>query len=311
MRTAAAGPAPAATGADQQLSRQYPKYYVVKGHVAEMLARLAPGEPLPPERSLAERFSTSRTTIRQALRELTIEGRLVRMHRRGTFAALPKMAQPLLLTSYTEDMRRRGLAPRSRLLSAGYVSADEELTWRLEVRPRARVLRIERLRIAGEEPMAIETTHLDASRFPGLAKRLGDSVSLYALLASEYGVHLAQAEETIETVPAPPKEAELLETTVGYPMLLLSRHSRDASGRPVEFALSFYRGDRYKFVAQLQPPLTSTAPAKPTGAKPAGAKPTGAKPTGPKPTGAKPTGPKPTGAKPTGAKPTGAKIAGR
>jgi GntR family transcriptional regulator len=257
MRTATAGPAPAPPGTDEQLNRQYPKYYVVKGHLAEMLAELAPGEALPPERALAESFSTSRTTIRQALRELTIEGRLVRMHGRGTFAALPKMAQPLQLTSYTQDMRRRGLASRSRLLSVGQVSADEELAWRLDVRPRARVLRIERLRMASEEPMAIETTHLDASRFPGLAKRLGDSVSLYALLADDYDVHLAQAEETIETVPAPPKEAALLDTTVGYPMLLLSRHSRDTSGRPVEFAMSFYRGDRYKFVAQLSPPLAA------------------------------------------------------
>src|ERR1700691_1166296 len=147
MRTAAAGPVPATAGAEEQVSRQYPKYYVVKGHLAEMLALLGPGQALPPERALAESFSTSRTTIRQALRELTIEGRLVRMQGRGTFAALPKMAQPLQLTSYTQDMRRRGLASRSRLLSAGYVSADEELTWRLEVRPRARVLRIERLRI--------------------------------------------------------------------------------------------------------------------------------------------------------------------
>jgi GntR family transcriptional regulator len=254
MRTAEAGPAPALAGEGEQLTRQYPKYYVVKGHVAEMLARLAPGQPLPPERSLAESFSTSRTTIRQALRELTIEGRLVRTQGRGTFAALPKMAQPLQLTSYTEDMRRRGLSSRSKLLSVGYVQADDDLARRLDIRPRARVLRIERLRIASDEPMAIEVTHLDASRFPGLGKRLGDSVSLYALLASEFGVHLAQAEETIETVPAPPKEAELLDTTVGYPMLLLSRHSRDTSGRPVEFALSFYRGDRYKFVAQLRPP---------------------------------------------------------
>jgi GntR family transcriptional regulator len=259
MRTAAAGPAPATAGAEEQLSRQYPKYYVVKGHLAEMLALLGPGQALPPERALAESFSTSRTTIRQALRELTIEGRLVRMQGRGTFAALPKVAQPLQLTSYTEDMRRQGLAASSRLLAVGHVNADDELARRLDVRPHARVVRIERLRMAREEPMAIETTHLDASRFPGLAKRLGGSGSLYALLASEYGVHLAAAEETIETVPAPPKEAELLDTTVGYPMLLLSRHSRDTSGRPVEFALSFYRGDRYKFVAQLRPPEVTVA----------------------------------------------------
>lgn len=269
MRTAEAGPAPS-EGADEPLNRHYPKYYVVKGHLAEMLANLGPGQPLPPERALAETFSTSRTTIRQALRELTIEGRLLRMQGRGTFAALPKMAQPLQLTSYTEDMRRRGLASRSKLLSVGQVKADEELALRLDLRPGGRVLRIERLRIAGEEPMAIETTHLDAARFPGLAKLLRDSVSLYALLADEYDVHLAAAEETIETVPAPPKEAELLDTTVGYPMLLLSRHSRDTSGRPVEFALSFYRGDRYKFVAQLSPPLGTAGGGPPAaGAAPA------------------------------------------
>ncbi len=255
MKMAEPGPMPAPAGTDtDQLSRQFPKYYVVKGHVSEMLAQLAPGEPLPPERTLAVKFTTSRTTIRQALHELTIEGRLLRMQGRGTFAAVPKMAQPLQLTSYTEDMRRRGLASRSQLLSVGSVAADEELAWRLDVRPRARIVRIERLRIAGEEPMAIETTHLVSARFPGLARRLGGSVSLYELLANDYNVTLSEAEETIETVPAPPKEAELLNTTVGYPMLLLSRHSRDSSGRPVEYARSFYRGDRYKFVARLQRP---------------------------------------------------------
>ena len=258
MRTATASRAPAVTSRDgdqrTEAGNRRPKYYVVKGHLAEMLERLSPGQTLPPERALAETFSTSRTTVRQALRELTIEGRLVRMQGRGTFAALPKIAQPLLLTSYTEDMRRRGIASRSRLLSVGPVPADEELAWRLELRPRARVLRIERLRMASDEPMAIETTHLEASRFPGLARRLGDSVSLYALLADVYGVHMAEAEETIETVPAPPREAELLNTKIGYPMLLLSRHSRDTAGRPVEFVLSYYRGDRYKFVAQLHPP---------------------------------------------------------
>jgi GntR family transcriptional regulator len=263
MKTAQAGPGPATASADDGSGRQHPKYYVVKGHLAGILAGLATGEPLPPERSLADMFSTSRTTIRQALQELTIEGRLVRVHGRGTFAARPKVAQPLQLTSYTEDMRRQGLPARSRLLSVGSVRADDDLAGRLEVRRGARVLRIERLRMANDEPMALETTHLSASRFPGLAKRLGDSVSLYSLLATEYGVHLAQAEETIETVPAPPKEAELLETTVGYPMLLLSRHSRDTSGGPVEFALSFYRGDRYKFVAQLQPPAPARNGAPP------------------------------------------------
>ena len=266
-------------------AKRHPKYYLVKGQLAEMLAELAPGEALPAERALAESFSTSRTTVRQALGELTVEGRLVRLQGRGTFAALPKVAQPLQLTSYTEDMRRQGLTSRSRLLSVTHMRADEDLACRLDVRRGARVLRVERLRLArwpawvafsglasasearppaeamgNDEPMAIETTHLEESRFPGLSKLLGDSVSLYALMAERYGVVLARAEETIETVPAAPREAELLEVAVGCPMLLLSRHSRDASGRPVEWVLSFYRGDRYKLVAQLMPPHPHVPP---------------------------------------------------
>ena len=245
---------PGAPVAGEGASKLHPKYYLVKGRLVEMLAELSPGQPLPSERALAEVFSTSRTTVRQALHELTLEGRLVRRQGRGTFAARPKVAQPLQLTSYTEDMRRQGLPPRSRLLSVSYVRADEELAERLGLRRGARVLRISRLRLASEEPMAIETTHVEAARFPGLARLLGDSVSLYALLAERYGVHPARAEETIETVPAAPLEAGLLEVSVGYPLMLLSRHSLDRSGRPIEWVTSFYRGDRYKFVAQLEPP---------------------------------------------------------
>ena len=120
-KTAVATTAQAASTAGEGADKPHPKYYVVKGRLAEMLAGLSPGEALPPERALAEIFSTSRTTVRQALHELTIEGRLVRRHGRGTFAAPPKVAQPLQLTSYTEDMRRQGLASRSRLLSVSYV----------------------------------------------------------------------------------------------------------------------------------------------------------------------------------------------
>jgi len=90
-------------------------------------------------------------------------------------------------------------------------------------------------------------------------------------LDTGYGVQLAVAEETIETVPAPPREAALLETTVGYPMLLLSRHSRDKEGQPVEYVRSFYRGDRYKFVAQLHRPLLpEMGPKEPPAVTPGG-----------------------------------------
>jgi len=146
------------------------------------------------------------------------------------------------------------MEPGSRVLEIGYVPADEELADRLRVKVGARVLRIERLRTADGEPMAIEATHLSAKRFPGLRKRFERAPSLYSALQDEYGVTMAEAIETIETAPCPPREAELLGTDVGLPLLLLSRHSLDENGEPVEFAKSMYRGDRYKFVARLQRP---------------------------------------------------------
>jgi GntR family transcriptional regulator len=102
--------------------------------------------------------------------------------------------------------------------------------------------------------MAVEVNHLATRRFPGLRKHLEKGGSLYSTLANVYGVRLAEAEETIETVLCGPHEAEILGTDVGSPMLLLARHSWDTSGNPVEYVRSVYRGDRYKFVTKLRPP---------------------------------------------------------
>jgi len=238
----------AATGA------HVPKYYLLKQDLLRQIDGLVPGQSLPSERELSTRFSTSRTTVRQALQELAVEGRLQRLRGSGTFVAKPKLAQALQLTSYTEDMRAQGLEPSSRLLHVGDIVADDQLARLLEVPVGSSVLRVERLRMADGEPMAVETTHLSNRRFPRLRSHLKRVDSLYAVLADIYGVHLAEAEQTIETVLAGPHEAATLGTEVGLPLLLLSRHSRDEAGSPVEYVRSFYRGDRYKFVAWLHRP---------------------------------------------------------
>ncbi|MEU9993541.1 GntR family transcriptional regulator [Streptomyces sp. NPDC007971] len=231
-----------------------PKYYRIKQQVLEMTQALEPGSAMPAERLLAVRFATSRTTIRQALQELVGEGRLDRIQGKGTFVAQPKLYRTLQLTSHTEDMRAQGLEPASQVLDIGEVPADEKLSGLLGIDVGARVLRIERLRLASGDPMAIETTHLSARRFSGLRRSLATYPSLYTALAEVYGVHLAEADETIETSLSTPREAQLLATDVGLPMLLLSRHSRDADGAPVEWVRSVYRGSRYKFVAALRRP---------------------------------------------------------
>ena len=242
---------PAAPGVPAGLLR-LPKYYQVKKQLLDLTASMQPGSPVPPERELAKSYGTSRTTVRQALAELVVEGRLLRMQGKGTFVAKPKVAQALELASYTEGLREHGLHPQTKILEIGYVTADEHLAGLLGIRPGARTLRVHRLRLADGEPMSIDTSHLPAKRFPGLRRQLERHSSLYETLRTYYDIQLTEAEETIETVLADPHDARLLSVDPGLPLLLLSRHAIDSTGQPVEWAQSWYRGDRYKFITRLR-----------------------------------------------------------
>lgn len=228
-----------------------PKYYQVKRHLLELIESLPPGSPVPTERVLTAELETSRTTVRQALGELVGEGRLVRRQGSGTYVAEPKITWPLQMTSFTEQASATGYTSSTRLLEATRTKADDDIAGRLAVRPGASVYVIERLRLVDDIPMAVETSHLSAARFPGLTNELRRTPSLYRALAETYGVQPVEAEETIETASASPREAELLDVDTGAPILVLGRHSFDADGTPIEYVRSWYRGDRYTFVARL------------------------------------------------------------
>jgi GntR family transcriptional regulator len=250
LETSPAGDAGTAAGMRGQ---REPKYWALKQHLLDLLDALPPGSPIPTERALAGEFTVSRTTVRQALADLTAEGRLHRVQGKGTFAAEPKLAQRLQLSSYTEDMRKQGLKPSSKLLEVEELAVEGELSKLLAIRAGAKILRLRRLRLADSQPMALETTHLPLGRFRGLRKHITAGGSLYAVLREHYGVELERAEETIETSLAGPQEAEMLGADVGMPVLMLTRHSFATDGKPVEFARAIYRGDRYKFVTTLLP----------------------------------------------------------
>lgn len=235
-------------------TRREPKYYRVKRHLLGAIAPLSPGCAVPTERELATELGTSRTTVRQALLELVAEGRVVRRQGSGTYVAEPKMIWPLHLRSFTQQAAANGATACTRLLGADRIAADDQVAARLGIDPGAAVLRVERLRLADGRPVALETSHLSARRFPGLGRALRHESSLYALLDTHYGVVPVNAEESISTAPASPREAGLLGTDTGAPLLVLGRHTFDQSGAPVEWVTSWYRGDRVTFVADLRSP---------------------------------------------------------
>jgi GntR family transcriptional regulator len=235
-----------------------PKYYTVKRHLLAHIEALEPGGAVPTERELATELETSRTTVRQALLELVAEGRLVRRQGAGTFVAEPKMEWPLHLTSFTEQAAANGFTASTRLLAADRIRADAALTDKLGLETGAYVWQIERLRLADERPMAVETSHLSAARFPQLSRHIRREQSLYAILDHVYGVVAHHAQESISTAPASTREAALLNTDTGAPRLVLGRHSFDKAGVPVEWVTSWYRGDRVTFVADLSAPRRTT-----------------------------------------------------
>ena len=226
-----------------------PLYYRVKSEILALIADLAPGALVPTERELAERFETSRTTVRQAIAELVVEGRLERTQGRGTFVASPKLMQVRPLTSFSQDLTSEGWRPGSVVLDIAEVAAEGELCARLKVEAGTPVHRVERLRTAAGEPIAHEVAHLPGP-YPGLAEQLELRESLYSTLRDVYSVVVDVVEDTVETALANPTQASLLGADTGLPMLLIHRTAWDVDGRLVEWTRSVFRGDRFRFVAR-------------------------------------------------------------
>lgn len=234
-----------------------PKYYQVKDQILELIAGLDPGAVVPTERDLAERFGTSRTTLRQAIAELVVDGRLEHTQGRGTFVAQPKLMQVRQLTSFSQDLQEEGWRPGSVILKITREPADAEVSAHLRVDPGMPIHRVERLRTVGDEPIAHEIAHLPEP-LPDLAVQLELKGSLYRTLREVFGIELEAVEDIVETALADPIEASLLGVDTGLPMLLVHRTGWDADGRIVEWTRSVFRGDRFRFVARRR--LTDDLP---------------------------------------------------
>ncbi|WP_375000252.1 GntR family transcriptional regulator [Aeromicrobium sp. CTD01-1L150] len=219
-----------------------------------MHGELSPGAVIPPERVLAENLGVSRPTLRAAVDQLVAEGYLERRHGSGTYVTHPKVAMALTLTSFSEDMRRRGLEPGGRVLSFHARFAGAELCHRLDVSPRAQVWSIRRLRTADDDPMAIEQAYLPHSLFPDLTAASLTNASLYTLL-DEVGVRIGVATQSVEPTVTTEEESELLGVPVLSPAFLFERLTLDRNDSPIEFVRSIYRGDRYRLLAELRPPF--------------------------------------------------------
>jgi len=233
-----------------------PRYYQLANILRE---RILKGEwtahqPIPSERDLESLFSVSRTTIRQAIALLVRQGFLFREHGRGTFVSPQKLQKGISeLTSFTEDMKRRGIVPGQKILEIGMIRAPEDVARHLELAPECQdVLRIERIRLGDGVPMGLQTSYYSLPEGQVITREeLEKYGSIYRLLQEQCHLIPTQADETLEVTLATQREAALLQIKAGDPLLLSERTTYSQNRRVMEFVRILYRGDRYRYSAKL------------------------------------------------------------
>jgi GntR family transcriptional regulator len=230
-----------------------PRYVRLRSRIEAAIrdGLLPKGAPLSAEREIASLTGLSRVTVRRAMQDLVDRGIVVQRQGSGSFVsdAPLKVEQSLsLLTSFTEDMVRRGLTSSSEWLGRGIHMPSPEEEMVLALSPGESVARVERLRRADERPMAIERASLPIDILPN---PLQVETSLYKVLEAS-GNRPVRALQRISAINLDDEDAVLLGVEPGAAGLRIARTSYLPNRRVVEFTRSIYRGDAYDFVAELR-----------------------------------------------------------
>lgn len=212
---------------------------------------LKPGDMIDSEHRLVEKYKVGRNTVKKALEDLVYEGILQRIQGKGTFVSHPKLEQSLSgFYSFSKVMKSKGIDPKDIIVKLEHTSADLAVTRNLDVQEGTRVIKLQRLRCANNEPIMFETSYVIDKIIPELTVEMLKKDSLYDLML-QHGVVVSRAKESFEPIVMGDYEAKYLEVKKGYPALLLHRLAYAASGQIVEYCTSIVRGDRCRFYTEL------------------------------------------------------------
>lgn len=228
-----------------------PIYYQLEEYIKHQIdkQKWLPGELLPSEREFAEQYHISRMTVRQAINNLASAGLLYRVKGKGTFIAQPKFEHHLSgLTSFTEDMKQRGLSPTNQLLNIQLHNQPSQIAHKLQLQPEESYYEIKRIRFADKDPLAFEIIYTP-KRLVGELEEIHLQGSFYQYVEQKIGKHIIVGNQTIEGALATKEQANYLNIKVGDPVLIMERVSYldHPTEIPIEFTQTIYRADKYKF----------------------------------------------------------------
>jgi GntR family transcriptional regulator len=242
------------------LNKRIPLYEQIEAVLRNRISTMQPGDRIPSDRDLAVEFNVSFVTARQAVSKLVADGLVTREIGRGTFVASPRLEKDMSgLTSFTEDMERRGMSVRSEVLECVVAPAAADVAQALRILTGSPVVCIRRIRFADNIPMALETVALSALAFPGLADEDFSQQSLYEVLERRYSVRPAIAQGILGAASPTSDEAQLLGITRNTPLLFARRTAYDEQYNPIEHGESRYRSDRYEIPIEMRCPPRNAA----------------------------------------------------
>ncbi|MCW1968793.1 MAG: GntR family transcriptional regulator [Anaerolineae bacterium] len=212
-----------------------------------------PHSRIPSERELCSNYHVSRMTARQAVMDLVREGMLYTRVGKGTFVADAKIEQPLrVLTGFSQDTEARAGQPRSQVLKAEVGTSTPAVAAALKLSARDRVILLKRVRYSDGVALAIEAAHIPFALCPKLLDHDFSRESLYQVMSQTFGLQPTRAEQSLEANLANDDELLHLQLIAPAAVLRIQRITYRQDGLPIEFVLSTYRGDRYKFSTVLQ-----------------------------------------------------------
>lgn len=230
-----------------------PIYYQIEAYLKQQIdaGELQPGESIPSEREFSERYNVSRMTVRQAITNLVNAGYLSRQKGRGTFVASKKITMALSgLTSFSEEIKHRGMRPFSRMLSFQIIPASKKIAHKLSIAISTPVYEMKRLRLADDEVLALETAYIPVTLLPHLTET--EAIGSIYEVAEQAGHRLKNATQTLEARSAGPEEADLLTIPTNAPVLLIDQRTYLENGDMFEYSRSLFRGDAYSFTVSME-----------------------------------------------------------